>query len=320
MHISLRRGAALLPLLAIVAFVALAGQVRDTQAGLASYALDDTAPFAWMDISGTGTNLTSLSTCDDCYESDVAIGFTFNFAGTDYTVLEPTTNGIVSLDQEASSEYSNEPLPTTYWVGAALFPFWDDLDPGVEGDIYVDTVGTAPNRAFIVQYHQITSYDQSNGYLATFQVALCEGSNNVVFQYLDTVFNKPSYPEHDNGGDATIGIQESDTSALQYSHNSPVLSDNMAIVLYPTSGSPTNCLAGPPPPTNTPPPVVPTDTPVAPQPTATVAATVAADVTLPQTGAGAQGAGGPTGWLIAALLGSAALAAVGYGALRLRRA
>ena len=62
----------------------------------------------------------------------------------------------------------------------------------------------------------------------------------------------------------------------------------------------------------------PTDTPVAPQPTATFASSVAAAVTLPQTGAGAQGSGGPTGWLIAALLSSAALAAAGYGALHLR--
>ncbi len=54
------------------------------------------------------------------------------------------------------------------------------------------------------------------------------------------------------------------------------------------------------------------------QPTATVAATATAAVTLPQTGAGDQGSGGATGWLIAALLGSAALAAAGYGALRLQ--
>ena len=336
MHILLRRGATLLPLLTIVAFVALASQVQDTQAGLASYALDDTAPFAWTDISGTGTLLVDISDDDDEYQSDVPIGFTFNFAGTDYTALEPTSNGVISLDQEEEDEYDNNedgPLPTSDWEGAALFPWWDDLytdDDYGGGDVFAETLGTAPNRIFIIQYDAVTHYDSEDAdYVITFQAVLCETTNNIVFQYLDTVFGDSSYPQNDNGGDATIGIQESDSSALQYSFKSASLSDNMAIVFYPTSGSPTNCLAGPPPtpvappaaPTDTPVAPAPTDPPEAPQPTATptlISDVAAAAVTLPQTGAGGQGSGGPIGWLIAALLGSAA--AAGYGALRLRRA
>ncbi|MCH7718032.1 MAG: hypothetical protein IIB21_01055 [Chloroflexi bacterium] len=322
----------MLPLLAIVAFVALASQVRDTQAGLASYALDDTAPFAWVDISGTGTLLTDISDDDDEYQSDVPIGFTFNFAGTDYTALEPTSNGVISLDQEENDEYDNNedgPLPTSEWEDAALFPWWDDLyteDDDGAGDIFAETLGTAPNRIFIIQYDAVTHYDsEDEAYVITFQAVLCETSNNIVFQYLDTVFGDPSESQNDNGGDATIGIQESDSSALQYSFKSASLSDNMAIVFYPTSGSPTNCLAGPPPtpasppaaPTDPPEAPQPTDPPLTPQPTSTLTSEVAA-VTLPKTGAGAQGSGSLTGWLIAALLSSAGLAAAGYGALHLR--
>ena len=273
MQTILRQGAIGLSMFALVALLALTTQVQDTQAGLASYASNDTVPFSWMDISGTGTPLATLNDCDDCAQANVPIGFTFNFAGTDYTQLEPTTNGVVSLDQEDSTEYDNNdygPLPTSEWTGAALFPFWDDLYPEEAGTIYAQTLGSAPNRIFVLQYDGITSYDEESlSYLATFQMALCEGSNNVVFQYLDTVFAKPGYPEHDNGGDATVGIQESDTSALQYSHMSPVIMDDMAIAFYPTSGSANNCLAGPAPtatPTAT--PIAPTDTPVPGVPTA----------------------------------------------------
>ena len=60
----------------------------------------------------------------------------------------------------------------------------------------------------------------------------------------------------------------------------------------------------------------PTDTPLTPQPTSTLTSEVAA-ITLPKTGAGVQGSGGATGWLIAALA-SIGLTALGYGALRLR--
>ena len=258
-----------LPLaLTVLVFVllGLASQVRDTQAVLASYALDGTAPFVWTDISGTGMRLTGVSNADDYYQSDVPIGFTFSFAGTDYTVLEPNTNAAISLDQEGNDEFSNTSLPTIAWAGAALFPFWVDLSPQVAGDVYVQTLHTAPNRIFIIQYNAVTSFDSQDPlYVVTFQVALCEGSNNIVFQYLDAVFGDSAATSQDNGGSATVGIQMSSSSALQYSFNSAVITNGLAIVFYPKGGSATNCLATPTPtptstPTNTPTPT-PTNTP-----------------------------------------------------------
>ena len=323
MYISLRRATALLPLLALVAFLALATQVRDTHAGLPSYAVDDTVPFDWTDISGTGTLLTEISDTDDDYQSDVPIGFTFNFAGTDYTHLEPTSNGVISLDQEQEDEYNNESLPTSEWEGAALFPWWDDLYTEDEygGDIFAQTVGTAPNRIFIIQYDGVTHLESEDlAYVATFQLALCEGSNNIVFQYLDAVFGDPSYPENDNGGDATVGIQANDSDALQYSSFSAVITNGLAIVFYPTDGSPNNCLAGPPPPpaTDTPEPSS-TGTPPEDEPTPTLVSTVLAATAdaLPATGVTAPDAGSSPGWLIA-VLASLGLATIGFAALRLR--
>ena len=323
MHTLLRRGAVGLSMFALVALLALTTQVRDTQAGLATYAFDDTAPFAWTDISGTGASLAGLNGCDDCAQANVPIGFTFNFAGTDYTMLEPTTNGVISLDQEGNTEYENStfgPLPTGEWTGAALFPFWDDLDPGITGTMYSETIGTAPNRAFIVQYDGVTHIDSEDpAYVITFQALLCEGSNNIVFQYLDAVFGDPLSPENDNGGDATVGVQASSASAAQYSHLSAAIMNNMAIVVYPTSGSSSNCLAGAAPtpttpiaPTDTPGPAAPTDTPVAPAPTSTAAA-----VALPATGASGGSTDG-SGWLITALAFVALAAGLGYAAVRLR--
>lgn len=326
MYISLRRATALLPLLALVAFLALATQVRDTHAGLPSYAVDDTVPFDWTDISGTGTLLTEISNDDDEYQSDVPIGFTFNFAGTDYTHLEPTSNGIVSLDQEQEDEYDNESLPTSEWEGAALFPWWDDLstdDKYGGGDIFAQTVGSAPNRIFMIQYDGVTHLDSEDlDYVVTFQLALCEGSNNIVFQYLDAVFGDPSYPENDNGGDATVGIQANSSDALQYSSFSAVLTNGLAIVFYPTDGAPNNCLAGPPPtpiPTDTPEPTQ-TGTPPEVSPTPTLVSTVLAATAdaLPATGVTAPDAGSSPGWLIAVLASLGLAAAAGYGTLRLR--
>ena len=107
------------------------------------------------------------------------------------------------------AEFENGPLPTGAWSAAALFPFWDDLYPIAAGDVYAQTLGTAPNRVFIVQWHEIMHIASSEDpvvYPASFQAALCEGSNNIVFQYLDVVFGDPLYPENDEGGSATVGI------------------------------------------------------------------------------------------------------------------
>ncbi len=312
MHALFRRGSVFFLLLGVIAFLALAGHPRDAAAGGTSYLFDDTAAFGWMDISGTGTN--AGITGDDDLASGVPIGFTFTFEGTDYTALEPTSNGVISLDQEGNTEYANEALPTSSWAGAALFPWWDDLDPSACGDVYYETVGSAPNRAFVVQWNDVchvNCLDCTPGNGATFEVAVCEGTNNVVFQYLDTFFESTS-PGENGAGTATIGIQGNSADALQYSFNMPVLTDNMAIVFYPAGGSPVSCVAGAQvAPTETPtvPPATPTGTPAA--PTATVA------VALPSTGAGGENGGGP-GWLIVSLAGAAAAAATGYVALRVR--
>lgn len=332
MYILLRRATVILPLLVLVAFLSLATQVRDTQAGLASYSFDDTVPFAWTDISATGTVLEDISDDDDEYQSDVPIGFTFSFEGTDYTHLEPTSNGVISLDQEGEDEYDNESLPTSEWAGAALFPWWDDLytdDSYGGGEIFAQTVGTAPNRIFIIQYDEVTHYDSEDAdYVVTFQLALCEGSNNIVFQYLDTVFGDPSYPENDNGGDATVGIQATDSDALQYSNFSAVITDGLAIVFYRTDVFPNNCLAGPPPPPPTPtatdtPVATPTGTPPEVEPTPTLVSTVLAatdapTVSLPATGIDTSGTGGSPIWLIAVLASVGLVAAASYTVLRVR--
>jgi len=275
MHTLLRRGTVWLPLLALVVVLGLASPTRGTEAGNGPYALSSSSNSKWMDISSTGMLLEDLVDEDDAYQSDVPIGFTFTFNGEDYTALEVVTNGVISLDQVNEDDFDNETLPTFAYPGATLFPWWDDLYPPASGLIYAQTLGTAPNRVFIVQWDQITHIDSEDAaYVVSFEAALCEGNDNIVFQYLDTVFGDPAEPDNDEGGSATVGIQDAtkgpDDFALQYSSESPDLSDGQAIVFYPTGGSADNCVFGlnEATPTSTPPPT-PVDHPQPPTPTQT---------------------------------------------------
>jgi hypothetical protein len=263
MQDALKRTVFIGALLVATAWVAFAGGLHKAAAG-SGYAFDDSAAFSWVDACATGTTLATISDADDDYEATGPFGFTFNFGGTDYTEAEATSNGVISLDAEGNDEYSNEALPTTEFAFAALFPWWDDLDTGVAGQVCADTVGTAPDRAFVVQWDDVADHDIDDAaFTISFEAVMCEGSNNVVFQYLDTEFgDTANYPEKDNAGDATVGIQESETAGLQYSSDQAVINDNMAIVFYPTGGSAANCLAAEEPPTPTATSPAPGETPV----------------------------------------------------------
>jgi hypothetical protein len=226
------------------------------------YAFDDSAPFSWVDACAEGNVLVDISDGDDESQSDVPVGFTFSFGGADYTMVEPTSNGVISLNQEGNTEYDNLEIPTTEWEGAALFPWWDDLDTEEAGQVCAATVGQAPNRAFVVEWdavadHNIGDADET----ISFEAVMCESSDNVVFQYLDAVFGDQEFPEKDNAGDASVGIQQTSSNGLQYSFNEAVITDGMAIAFYPTGGSAANCLVAEPTPTATAPAPPPTETP-----------------------------------------------------------
>jgi hypothetical protein len=193
------------------------------------YNYDDTAPYGFVDITGTGT---PLGLVDDG-EADVTMPFTFNFFGTESDQLCIGNNGGVLFDQSGCSlSFSNGSLPNA-GLGLAILPFWDDIDADT-GDVYYETQGSAPNRQFIVQWDDRPHF--SNIGSATFEVILYEGSNQILFQYQDLDFGDATY---DYGASATVGLNKDGVEAVQYSYNSAVLSDNMAILFIQSSGSAT---------------------------------------------------------------------------------
>ncbi|MCH8901729.1 MAG: hypothetical protein IIC88_05465, partial [Chloroflexi bacterium] len=146
-----------------VGLVTLLGSdgAQPASAQVPGWNFDDSGSIKFIDISTTGTELTDLKNCDDCQTGiDPAIGFTFSFKGTDYTEVEPTTNGVINMDPVSSQSFINEAIPSkSAFVGDhSLFPFWDDLDGtalhGTNARVYAQTLGTAPNRVFIVQWDE----------------------------------------------------------------------------------------------------------------------------------------------------------------------
>jgi hypothetical protein len=276
------------PVLATLAIAALAvglATVRAHTSGPSASGyvwVDSNAPepvttFEWLDITGTGT-LIPGNDCDDCADT-VTLPFTFNFFDTDYTELDIGTNGLLSFatGNACNDQYNwlQSPIPhddadclSDGWAGNPLIaPWFDDLDPGECGDIYFGALGSAPNRAFVVQFDHVCHNDSEPGEGVTFETILFEGSNDIKLQYMDAFFGAGhvDIEEENNGGTATTGISLDGSTGLQYSYNAPALTDDLAVLF--TSRQPTPTTA----PTHTPAPVpMPTPTPP-PTPTPTSA-------------------------------------------------
>jgi hypothetical protein len=184
--------------------------------------------YSFVDISGTGT---ALGLSDDDYEYPVSIGFTFDFYGVSYTDIAVQSNGGLTFGAW-EIDFTNYSLP--YFTDPFIAVFWDDLDPSSGGEIYYQTMGSAPNRTFVVQWDGLPEWFV--GGAVTFEVILYEGTNEILMQYADTDFGDASY---DYGASATVGIQQDDSTALQYSYNSPDITNSLAILFYiPSANNP----------------------------------------------------------------------------------
>jgi hypothetical protein len=192
-----------------------------------SYVYDDTSPYNFIDISLTGT---PLNLTDDG-EANVTMPFEFTYFGVTSNLVRIGNNGgILFATTTGDVAVTNAALPNASHP-LAIFPFWDDLDDET-GNVYYETVGASPNRMFIVQWHERPHFPGPGVGNVTFQAILYEATNHILFQYTDLDFGDPAY---NYGASATVGLNKDAVHAVQYSINSSVLADGMAIRWIPTN-------------------------------------------------------------------------------------
>ena len=176
-----------------------------------------TTTFNDISISGAALGL------GDDGEGNVTAPFPISLYDVTSTDVRVGNNGALVVGSTTGNVYwNNEALPSTeseFANNPSVLPFWDDLSNG-SGDVYTDVVGAAPNRQFIVQWHDRNHYNSGNviSGTATFQVVFYENSRKIDFVYQDVEFGSPDW---DYGNSATIGLNQNGSNALQYSFNSP---------------------------------------------------------------------------------------------------
>jgi len=185
-----------------------------------------------------------LSDSDDSWVENIDLGFFFNYYGTDYSQLAISNNGLL-FSGVGTWQYVNERITQTSGVHGFIAPYWDDIityDFRGAGTIYYETLGTFPNRQFVVEWYDNKHYSNSdNG--VTFEAILYEGTNNILFQYKDVDFGSVygavggDNPPYNNGGSATVGIEDpTGADGIQYSFNKQEITPELAILYrFPTS-------------------------------------------------------------------------------------
>lgn len=184
------------------------------------------------------------------------LGFTFNFGGSALTQAVISTNGYLAFDGVGEGAFNNQAtnflIPVAnagnvYGTDAFAAPFWDALQmPPLSGftrGVFAATLGSAPNRRFVVEWNQMGVQSAPSSASLTFQAILFEGSNQMLFQY-----GAMSGPGSD-GSSATVGLEyNGGYTGLQVAYNElGAVRSGQAIRFFPqTPGAPRtvpNCQA-----------------------------------------------------------------------------
>jgi hypothetical protein len=157
----------------------------------------------------------------------VALPFDFAFYGHKQDSLYVSSNGWVSFKYTSSSWPTNDSIPSGSGPDSMIAVFWDDLAStvGNGGGVYCKTVGSAPNRKFIVQWDILNGAIMPNK--IDFELILFEHSNLIKLQYnnIDAAYS--------GGGNATIGIKADTSTGIQYSYNqNGAVSSSSAILFH----------------------------------------------------------------------------------------
>lgn len=190
------------------------------------------------------SNPTVLALADDVWSNVVPVGFPFSFYGNTYNNCIIGSNGLISFNTNNANGYcayaltGAGTLPNSTLTAAlnSIMLAYQDMLPSLNGGtIQYQTVGTAPNRKFVVLYQNVYFFSCTTvcNYLA---VVLNETSNNIELH----IGNKATCGTF-NGGLAIQGIQNAagNAAVITPGRNNSVWTANQDGRLF-TPTSPSN--------------------------------------------------------------------------------
>ena len=149
---------------------------------------------------------------DDQHSSIISIPFDFCFYGNSYNQLVLSTNNYITFDLSNAGGFSpwvTQAIPDPTAPLDAIFGPWVDINPNTGGTIQYGTVGTAPNRIFIVSYENVPMFSCTS-LIYNGQIKLFEGTN-----IIETHVGNLPLCSNWNSGNSVHGLHNS-TGAIAY--------------------------------------------------------------------------------------------------------
>lgn len=169
----------------------------------------------------------------DDEQSDIPIGFTFEYFGVPYTDVRVSTNGYLTFGATTGTDFSNDPIPDGNAPNPVIAPWWDDLkvaNYGAADRVSYKQDGFLPGlRRLTVQWSSVSAFgdNAANYNFLNFQVVLYELNDRVQFRY---------------GGTGTVGAASTLSASIGIENQSGLVG------VEPYVGSPSLDLAQFPPP------------------------------------------------------------------------
>ncbi|HEY0734656.1 MAG TPA: S8 family serine peptidase [Herpetosiphonaceae bacterium] len=165
---------------------------------------------------------TVLSLTGDDTAVQVNLPFNFNFYGTNYNRAYVSTNGFLNF-AASNTSYTNSAIPSSAVPNAAIYPFWDDLNVDASASVRTQSLGTSPNRQFVIEWRNVSVYGDTTRRM-DFEVILNE-NGQILTQYRNLAADG-----REQGNSATVGVEnQAGTVALQFSSNTASLTNNLAV-------------------------------------------------------------------------------------------
>lgn len=149
-------------------------------------------------------SMTSVVNGDDIMSTSQTIGFTFNYAGTNYTSFKVSTNGFINLGGNLTGSLATNGLASTSNT-PIIAPLWDDL----VSTVFTELSGTPGNQVLTVEWRNVEWRYSATTAGFTFQAKLYEADGKIEFIYGDSTAasNTPT---------ASIGINAAPGGAGNY--------------------------------------------------------------------------------------------------------
>jgi subtilisin family serine protease len=178
--------------------------------------------YSWISAAA----LAPLGLADNGVTQAQRLPFSFKYYEQTYGNIYIGANGVLGFNATGLDTTDNSSLPSSATPNAIISPYWDNLNPAAGGNVYAGSIGDAPFRKYVVSWVDVPR--NSTAVAMTFQAILEEGSNQIVFQYLDT------QPTTSRGGAkrATVGVEDATgAAATLYTYNGVprVLTNQMAL-------------------------------------------------------------------------------------------